>query len=516
MTASERVHSRYVWILLSTVVVLLCYRSTILEMVQTWCASRTYSHCFLIFPIFSYLVWKLWPAIAQIHAVPSGWGLFGMAVLNLLWFVGNIGDVRAVQEFAVVGMLCAVVWAHQGSEIAWRMRFPLAFLFFAVPFGDSLIGPLQDFTAWFAIHALMLSGVPAVMENHTILLPTGQWTVAEACSGIRFLMSSIVTGTLFASIVFRSARRRVLFVLASLIVPVLANGIRAYGIILIAYLSNNRLAAGIDHLVYGAVFTLAIQFLLIWIGLRWREDREPSTIQSNGRSYEQRPVSANHSRYWGSPALVCCLVTLLAVSAPLTAYGMWQKTKTLDSGETLPLQVDNSWEPRKAADSSWALRASGTERTFVNSYAQNGKQVDVVWVLHSGSQHLTFGDVYDSVDSPAQWTLIKGSVRPAIVDNHAATISQRIIQSGEASRLVWTWFQVGGECTASRSRVKFTQAKMRLLGQSAAVVQVSLGIDIDPSLRASQVALSAFVSGSWFRSIDSPKLISESQANRLK
>jgi exosortase A len=448
--------------------------------------------------------------------VPSGWGLFTIAALSLVWFVANLGDVKALQEFAVVGMLCAAIWAQGGSEVAWGLRFPLALLFFAVPFGDSLIAPLQDFTAWFAIHALVLSKVPAVMENHTIFLPSGQWTVAEACSGIRFLMSSIVTGTLFASIAFRSARRRISFVLASLVVPVFANGIRAYGIILIAYLSNNRLAAGVDHLVYGAIFTLAIQFVLIWIGLNWREDCEPPTAQSSAQSYEAHPASKHQSRYWGSPAIVCCLVVLFAMSAPLTAYGIWQKAKTLDARGGPPLQVHSSWEPGKARDTSWASRVSDTEGTFVSSYAQNGKQVDVVWALHSGSQHLTFGNAYDSVDLPAQWSLVKESIRPVVVDNHPATVSQRIIQSGEASRLVWTWFQVGGEYTASKGRVKFALAKMRLMGRSAAVVQISLGIDIDSSFEMSQEALSAFVSDASFRSVGSPQLVSESLANRPK
>src|SRR6185437_6887551 len=101
------------------------------------------------------------------------------------------------------------------------------FLFFAVPFGEAVIGPLQDFTAHFAVIGLRLSRVPVILENRTIWVPSGPWVVAEACSGIRYLISSLVLGLVYVSLVYRSKRRRILFLLASVALPILANGFRA-------------------------------------------------------------------------------------------------------------------------------------------------------------------------------------------------------------------------------------------------------------------------------------------------
>src|SRR5262249_21157037 len=124
---------------------------------------------------------------------------------------------------------------------------------------------------WFVIHSLMFSHVPAVLENHTISLPSGVWSVAETCSGIRFLLSSFVLGLFFSFLMYRSWFRRLAFLCACVVVPIVGNGLRAYGTILLAYSTNNRVAVGMDHIVYGGLFSTIIQVTLLAIGLRWRE-----------------------------------------------------------------------------------------------------------------------------------------------------------------------------------------------------------------------------------------------------
>src|SRR5579872_1801751 len=234
---------------------------------ETWYSSRTFSHGFLIVPMFLYLVWVRRDRLAALRPRPNYWGVPVLLLLCGIWLGASLGEVRVLQQFALVAMLDVLVWIALGTEVIRALWFPLAFLFFAVPFGEAAIGPLQDFTAHFAVAALGLSRVPVLLESRTIWVPSGPWVVAEACSGIRYLISSLVLGLIYASLVYRSRKRRALFVLASVAVPILANGIRAYGIILLAYLSNNRLAVGVDHIIYGWIFFTAIQLLLFSIGL---------------------------------------------------------------------------------------------------------------------------------------------------------------------------------------------------------------------------------------------------------
>ena len=104
-------------------------------------------------------------------------------------------------------------------------------------------------------------GVPVLLEGRFITVPSGKWEVAEACSGIRYVTASLAVGFLFAGLVYKSWPRRVAFFIASAVVPVLANAVRVFGIILLAYLSGNRIAVGVDHILYGWLFFTIVMAL---------------------------------------------------------------------------------------------------------------------------------------------------------------------------------------------------------------------------------------------------------------
>jgi EpsI family protein len=112
-------------------------------------------------------------------------------------------------------------------------------------------------------------------EGQQLVIPSGTWAVVEACSGVRYLMASIMVGTLFAYLSYRSLRRRLAFVALSAIVPIGANWLRAYFTVLLGHLTNNKLAAGADHLIYGWVFFGVVIVAMFAIGARWSEAAPP-------------------------------------------------------------------------------------------------------------------------------------------------------------------------------------------------------------------------------------------------
>ena len=175
--------------------------------------------------------------------------------------------------------------------------FPLAFLFFAVPFGEALVPKLMDWTADFTVAAVKLSGVPVYREGTHFVIPSGQWSVIEACSGIKFLIASLMGGSLYAWLMYRSPGRRLAFIGASIVVPLLANWLRAYAIVMMGHLSNNRLMTNDDHIVFGWVLFGAIMLLMYWWGARWREDGrpEPARPATVERHLEPRPCDGGGS-----------------------------------------------------------------------------------------------------------------------------------------------------------------------------------------------------------------------------
>ncbi len=161
-----------------------------------------------------------------------------------------------------------------------------------MPIGEALIPPLMDWTADFTVAALKLSGIPVYREGTFFTIPSGNWSVVEGCSGLRYLIASITVGALYAYLSYRKLWKRVLFVALSVIVPIIANGLRAYMIVMIAHLSDMKLALGVDHLIYGWVFFGVVMLLLFWVGSYWRDDAEPDVAPLTPRCASARRRAA--------------------------------------------------------------------------------------------------------------------------------------------------------------------------------------------------------------------------------
>lgn len=248
------------------------YWGTLRSMVAIWARSETFAHGFLVLPIVLWLVWRQREELAGLIPRPDHRALWAALPVGLLWLAGSLAGSNAATQFALVALAAVGVWALLGRQVAGRLAFPLGFLFFAVPFGEFLLPVLMEWTARFTVLGLRLTGVPVYREGLEFVIPSGNWSVVEACSGIRYLIASVMVGTLFAYLNFRSLHRRLAFVAVSMGVPLVANWVRAYLIVMIGHVSGNRLATGVDHLIYGWVFFGVVVGLLFLAGSRFREE----------------------------------------------------------------------------------------------------------------------------------------------------------------------------------------------------------------------------------------------------
>ena len=253
--------------------VLALYWRTAESIVAIWMRSETFAHGFVVVPIALWLVWRRRDALAQIPAKPW-WPRLRALRLPALWLVASAADALGVKQFALVFMIQAGIVAIVGKNLSRALVFPLAFLLFAVPAGEIFVPTLIDWTADFTVSALRWSGVPVYREANHFIIPSGAWSVVEACSGIRYIIASVMVGTIYAAVAYRSAgagsrfsRRRSSF-------PIVANWLRAYMIVMLAHLTNNKLAVGVDHIIYGWVFFGLVMLLLFWVGSFWQETED--------------------------------------------------------------------------------------------------------------------------------------------------------------------------------------------------------------------------------------------------
>lgn len=238
------------------------------EMLHQWWNIDTYNHLLLVPFIIAWLVMLKAGELASMAPRPFAPGLLLVAAALALWWAGRASGINIIAHAGAVGAVQAAVVTLLGLRAGLLLALPLAMGVFLVPFGDEIIAPLQYVTADIAIALTRWSGVPASIEGIYIDTPAGLFIVAEACSGVKFLIAMVTLGVLVCFTRFQSWSRRALFLAACIIVPILANGVRAWATIYVAQHIGAEAATGFDHIVYGWVFFAIVVAMLLGAG--WR------------------------------------------------------------------------------------------------------------------------------------------------------------------------------------------------------------------------------------------------------
>lgn len=245
------------------------------EMLHQWWNIDTYNHLLLVPFIIVWLVMLKAGELAKIVPRPFAPGLLLMLAALALWWAGRASGINLVAQAGAVGALQAAVLSVLGLRAALLLALPLAFATFLVPFGDEIIPPLQSVTARIAIALTHWSGIEASIAGIHIHTPAGLFIVAEACAGVKFLIAMVTLGVLVCFTRFDSWSRRAAFMAACIIVPILANGVRAWATIYVAQFIGAERATGFDHIVYGWLFFAIVVAALL--GGAWRYfEREPA------------------------------------------------------------------------------------------------------------------------------------------------------------------------------------------------------------------------------------------------
>jgi len=240
--------------------------------IRIWQSSTAYNHCWLVLPVAAWLAWTRRHRLVGLSPAPSA--LLALLALpaGLAWLLAERLGIMEGRQLAALALLEILVLAVLGWRICRAMAAPLAYLVFLVPFGAFATPALQNATAWMIDVGLDLFDVTHYRDGLLIETPEGLFHVAEACAGLRFVIAALAFGALYAFVMFRSPARRLVVMVLALVVPVLANGLRALGIVLLGHYLGSADAAAADHVIYGWGFFSAVILLLILAGLPFRQD----------------------------------------------------------------------------------------------------------------------------------------------------------------------------------------------------------------------------------------------------
>ncbi len=439
------------------------YGHTTHSMVSIWNNSVTFAHGFVVIPIVLYLLWRQRGALAVIEPRPYFPALLGIAAAGAVWLIGDRLSINSVTQFAMMAMVPLAVWGVLGTQTMKVLLFPLAFLFFAVPFGEFLVPPLMSWTADFAALAIRASGVPIFREGNFLTIPSGSWSIVEGCSGIRYMIASFMIGCLFAYLSYRSPIRRAAFVAASLAVPIVANWLRAYMIIMLGHLTNNRLAVGADHLVYGWIFFGVVMVLLFWIGAKWREDDQPQSIPV-------RPVATASAPVFNRGPMWISLVSVLALTAlwPLLESQHGPASRPASPRALDPLAGRDGWTAATEAFSNWRPDVSGASAEVAQAFGKDRAAVGLFVAFYSDSspeaKAITSSNQLVRPENKLWRQVVPEAISMTTIDGQRFNVRTSVV-AGEHERLaVWQWYWVDGHATTSQYVAKMYEALAVLQG----------------------------------------------------
>ena len=472
--------------------VFVSYRGTFASIATKWLGDSSFSHGLLVVPI---SLWLCWMKRRELMAVPwrTEWlGVGALLIIGAVWFVARATGVLVVEQFAAIALIPATVLALLGRAAAGVLAFPLLFLLLAVPAGRGIAPWLMQNTADIAVAALRVSGVPVVREGMILSIPGGDFEVARACSGLNYLVTGITLGALYAYLTYRSTRKRLLFMLAALVVPILLNGLRAYLIIAIAHLTDMRWGTGAEHVMFGRVLFLATMILLFWIGQRWRDP--PERTEASVESVQGFPARPWRGHVGG----------ILAASAAIVVPPFYLEAALAHARTNTQVQLDQIAIPAAAAGwrgpvegpAGWQPQYSGAIAERSATFSDDGDGQVAVYVavyglgLSGGVEMISYRN---RLSEREQESLLPQRDVELSLDSSQLRIREVIVPGASGPRLAWRWYMVGDRTFRSDTQVKAAEALAFLTGGRASDRVIVLSAPIDPDVDSARARLRAFV-----------------------
>jgi exosortase A len=448
------------------------YFGTAKSIVDIWNSSETFAHGYVILPMSLWLIWRRRANFINLPPQPWWPALVLLAITGFGWLLARMGEVQVVQQYAFAAMLPVIALAVFGRRLAGSLAFPLLFVLAAVPFGEIFIGPLISFTADFTVWALQATGIPVLRNGTHFEIPTGSWSVVEACSGVRYLISSITIGLLYAYLTYRSTSRRLLFVAFSIVVPIIANGARAYMIVMLGHLSGMTLAVGVDHLIYGWLFFGLVMFAMFWIGSYWREDTDPEPVAAQAAA--AHAVQARS----GAAALAPMVAAVVALAALWPAFAAYNGRATYNPKPVQLAPIGVTWEAAPAF-SAWTPDYMAADAGFNGVYrAAAAPQPVALTVLYYRNQEkgkalISSVNRIAGEKNPVRQT--GSSLRTEQIAGRPFELRETRLAGAAGPMIVWHFNWVDERMTANDYLGKLwqAQAKLRFHADDGAAVLLS-------------------------------------------
>jgi len=429
------------------------FYQTTLDMAEVWWVNETFTHGFLVFPITLWLIWGKKDNLANLPPEPTPYILAFTLLFCFSWLVSALIDIKVIMQLSMISIILSLSWGILGHKIFYFLLFPLLFLYLAVPIGQGLIPILMEFTANTTVYLVKLTGIPVYQEGFNFILPSGNWSVVEECSGVRYLIATVTLGIVYSYITYASLKKRLVFTAFTIITPIIANSLRAFIIVLLGHYSGMTIATGADHLLYGWVLFGIIIITMFYIGSFWRDSNE---------EFDKSAPASGPAKSAKPPVMYLAISLIVIAAIPNMLY----QANSLDnsSSESIEILPDASklghWYITEKAP-VWKPILHQPDQLLNAGYTSElgDVQLDIGYFHAQRAGHETVSTNNKLVNQyGGTWKIVTTSVSN-ISDS---SINEYVIMDPGHKLLIWQWYRVGELQTHNPYLAKIYEAYMRL------------------------------------------------------
>ena len=459
---------------------MIAHRATVVETAAIWLRSETYAYAWAVLPTLVYLLWHNRNRLTALAPEASMAGVAAAALGAALWIAGDLMNISIVRQFALVASLCAIVLAAVGWSVFRALMPFLAMLFFLVPAGDILLGPLKHIAMGFIQVFAWLTDLPFRQDGLALFVGTQRYVIVDYCAGLGFVLIGMFIGLSLALLIYRSLPKIVTLTLLGGAVGILANGLRIIGIVAYDYLTGSELT-----LEQHAYFELPILFLAFGALLLVFSRLRPEAAPDNGES--GRGIAAV------SPKRRIVMVALAALPVALAPF-LWQ-ARALPQPAPMAASIPGSvmdWT-RQGAVSDWRPQAAASSvDSFVATFARHPEQASVFVAQATTRRAKVSGSSINLVGGQG-WMPADQETMTACADTGCVDVrrSKYLLRDSERVRHVYAVQVSGDSIIASPLAFRMHRAWSTVVGARGAARFVAVATESPRGLPAADIA--AFV-----------------------
>lgn len=466
MTFSENLKKHRGYLLLMVLLLAGNYHQIVQDMVKDWYVDENYSHGFLVPFISAYFIWQRWPELKNQITKPDKLGLaviiLGLFQLILGWVATEYFTMRS----SLIVLITGISLMFFGRDLVKSLALPIGYLIFMIPIPyiiyDMVAFPLKLFVTKVSVLVLKLVGVIVLREGNILMFPSTSLEVADACSGIRSLISLLALAVAYAFFLQTSNFRRWIIIASAIPIAIATNAMRVIVTGILAQWWGEKAAQGFFHEFAGlAVFAMAM-VMLVAVGAVVKGRSGNGRKQGSEEVFDHLNISPH------SP--VINRISFSAVCALLLASAFY-----LNMHQNIAVPTNRPFDQFPNQVNSWNMVSETTFSDPVLSVLKptdyimrqyrysDGKTVNLYIGYHNGAKGSGVIHSPKNCLPGSGWYEVSTGVYPAMFGARQEKIVRAVYQKGDTKELFIYWFQMKGKILNNEYALKIGEITNSIL-----------------------------------------------------